>query len=87
MVQILQFKVIIEQDEDGRFVASVPSVPGCYAEGKTYEEAIISVREALELSLEVAKKNKEYRDKITFPDTEKKSTFVGLVDLPVKFAF
>jgi len=87
MVQILQFKVIIEQDEDGRFVASVPAVPGCYSEGKTYEEAIQSIKEALNLSLEEAKENEEYRNKITFPDSHKKETFVGMIDLPIKFAF
>lgn len=86
MVQILQFKIVIEQDEDGRFVASVPSVPGCFSEGKTYEKTIESIKEALELSLEVAKENKEYRNKITFPVNQKKGNFVGIVDLPIKFA-
>src|SRR3989338_1633351 len=33
-----QFKVIIEQGEDGFFVASVPSLPGCYTQAKTVKE-------------------------------------------------
>ena len=33
-----QFKVIIEQDEDGLFVASVPSLPGCHTQAKTIKE-------------------------------------------------
>ena len=33
-----QFKIIIEQGEDGFFVASVPSLPGCYTQAKTVKE-------------------------------------------------
>ena len=54
-MKVLNFKTIIEQDEDGYFVASVPSVPGCHSQRKTYEEAVKNVNEALELALEVAK--------------------------------
>ena len=37
-VKDLQFKVLIEQDENGVFVASVPAIPGCHTQGNTYEE-------------------------------------------------
>lgn len=87
MTKVLNFKIIIEQDEDGYFVASVPSVPGCYSQGKTYEDVIKNVKEALELSLEVAKKNKIYAQKINFPETAEKESFLGVVNLPIKLAF
>lgn len=87
MTKVLNFKIIIEQDEDGYFVASVPSVPGCYSQGKTYEDAIKNVKEALELSLEIAKDNKTYAQKINFPEVGEKENFLGIVNLPIKFAF
>jgi len=87
MVKVLNFKVIVEQDEDGRFVASVPSVPGCYSDGKTYEEAVKNIKEAVTLSLEVAKNNSNYSGRIVFPQNNKeKEKFIGLIDLPIKFA-
>ena len=53
----LQFKVLIEQDEDGVYVASVPELPGCYTQGKTLEEARKRVKEAIELVLESDKED------------------------------
>lgn len=41
------FQVIIEQDEDGYYVADVPSLPGCHTQGKTFEEAIENIREVI----------------------------------------
>ncbi len=85
MEKILNFRTIIEQDENGYFIASVPSVPGCYSQGKTYEEALKNVKEALELALEVAKEKSEYKSQISYPENEKE-TFLGVVNLPIKFA-
>lgn len=51
----LQFKVLIEQDEDGLYVTSVPELPGCYTQGKTLEEARRRVKEVIELVLESEK--------------------------------
>ena len=62
--QVLQFKVIIEQDEDGVYVASVPELQGCYTQGKTLEQVRERIREAIELVLETDQKvvdeKKEY---------------------------
>ena len=66
----LQFKVLIEQDEDGIFVASVPAIPGCHTQGDTYEEALTNIKEAIELCLEEAKENKAYYDQIDWSETE-----------------
>lgn len=87
MTKILNFKVIVEQDEDSYFVASIPSVPGCYSQGKTYEEALKNVKEALELCLEVAKENPQYAQKVIFPEDTVSEKFIGVIDLPIKLAF
>ena len=59
-----QFKVLIERDEDGYFVASVPALPGCYTQAKTVPELIVRVKEAIKLCLEVAENNPKYYRKI-----------------------
>src|SRR5690606_202029 len=43
----MKFRVLIEQDEDGVFVAEVPSLPGCISQGRTRDEALRNVREAI----------------------------------------
>ena len=47
----MDFKVLIEKDEDGWFVATVPSLPGCISQGKTEKEALSNIKEAIELHL------------------------------------
>ncbi len=48
----MKFRVRIGQDEDGIFVADVPSLPGCISQGKTREEAIRNAEEAIAAYLE-----------------------------------
>lgn len=48
-----QFDVIIERDEEGWFVGSVPQLPGCHSQGRSLDELIARMREAVELCLEV----------------------------------
>ena len=50
-----KFTVVIERDEDGMYVASVPALQGCYTQGTTYEEALESVKDAIRLHLEARK--------------------------------
>lgn len=45
------FPVIVERDEAGYYVATNPSLPGCYSQGKSMEEALANVREASEACL------------------------------------
>jgi antitoxin HicB len=49
----MDFKVFLERDEeyDG-YVVMCPSLPGCYSQGHTIEEALANIREAIELVLE-----------------------------------
>ena len=48
----MKYKVVIQQDEDGRFNASCPELKGCHSYGDTVEEALNNIREAIELYLE-----------------------------------
>jgi predicted RNase H-like HicB family nuclease len=63
----MRYRVLIEQDEDGVFVAEVPSLPGCVSQGGTREEAVSNVREALALYLESLE---EHGDPVPPPITE-----------------
>lgn len=43
----MRYRVLIEQDEDGVYVAEVPALPGCMSQGKTRSEAIANIKEAI----------------------------------------
>ena len=43
----MKFRVLIEPDEDGVFVAEVPVLPGCISQGRTRAEAIENIKEAI----------------------------------------
>ncbi len=47
-----KFTVVVEKDEDGLYVASVPLLQGCYTQGKTYEEALENIKDAIKLHIE-----------------------------------
>lgn len=47
-----EFTVVIERDEDGFFVASVPELRGCYTQAKNLDTLMKRVREVIELCLE-----------------------------------
>jgi predicted RNase H-like HicB family nuclease len=46
----------MEQNEDGGYTVTVPSLPGCISEGSTWEEALANIEEAIAGYLEVARK-------------------------------
>ena len=46
------FTVLIEQDEDGIYVAKVPDIEGCYTQGRTLQEVLERIKEAIEVCLE-----------------------------------
>ena len=48
-----EFNVVIEQDEDGYFVASVPALRGCHTQAKSLDVLMKRIKEAIELCLEV----------------------------------
>src|SRR5207244_3692169 len=48
----MRYTVILEQEADGGYVASVPALPGCVSQGDSREEALRNIREAVELYIE-----------------------------------
>lgn len=54
-----RFPVIIEKDEDGFFVADCPDLQGCHAQGRTLEEAITNIRDAIKLNLKILREEKQ----------------------------
>jgi predicted RNase H-like HicB family nuclease len=55
----MKYRVILEQDEDGVFVAEVPALPGCISQGATRAEALTNAQEAIEAYLESLKAHEE----------------------------
>jgi len=49
----MKFVTTLDRDEDGAWIAECPSIPGCVSQGKTREEALANVREAIAACLEV----------------------------------
>ena len=52
MSKIREFNVVIEQDSDGYFVASVPDLRGCHTQAKSLDALMKRIREVIELCLE-----------------------------------
>lgn len=71
----LNFTVYIERDGDGVFIGSIPTIPSCYAQGKTQEDMLKNLREVLRLCL---RNNKR--------DTLENTKFVGIQNLEVAYA-
>ena len=48
----MRYTVVLDQEEDGGYVVSVPALPGCVSEGDTRAEALNNIREAIALHVE-----------------------------------
>ena len=55
----MKYRVLIEQDEDGVFVAEVSVLPGCISQGNTRKEALQNIQEAITVYLESLKAHNE----------------------------
>ena len=55
----MQFKIAISQDEDGVYVIECLNLPGCISQGKTKEEAVVNIKDAIRGYLESLKKHNE----------------------------
>jgi len=51
-MKTFQFTVVTDRDEDGRYLAVCPSLPGCYTEGETEQEARELIEDAIRLHVE-----------------------------------
>ena len=49
---VMRYTVILQREEDGGYVATVPSLPGCVSQGDSRNEALRNIEEAMELYLE-----------------------------------
>ena len=58
-VMAVRYRIRIEQDEDGVFVAECPSLPGCISQGKTRKEALENIQDAIKGYIESLKKHNE----------------------------
>ncbi len=54
---MVEYNVIIERDEDGWYVASVPEISGCHTQGKTISQVLERIKEAIEVCLEADGEN------------------------------
>ncbi len=54
------YRVLIEQDEDGVFVAECPTLPGCVSQGATRDEAVANIRDAIAGYVESLRKHNEF---------------------------
>ena len=43
----MRYRILIEQDEDGMYVAECPHLPGCISQGKTRSEALVNIQDAV----------------------------------------
>lgn len=55
----MKYRVSIEIDEDGAFIAKVPALPGCISQGKTRKEALANIKDAIEGYIASLKKHNE----------------------------
>ena len=49
----MKFTITIDQDEDGVWVAQCPAIPGCVSQGRTRDEAMLNIKDAISQCLEV----------------------------------
>ncbi len=66
-------QIVLYQDESGAWIADVPSLPGCHSDGKTPEEAVERVKEAIDLWIEVAQE-----DGLSIPDDKHTARIIEL---------
>ncbi len=56
----MKFAIVFEQDEEGYIVVSCPALPGCHSQGKTREEAVANIREAIQGYIASMRRRGEY---------------------------
>lgn len=81
-MKVLQFKVLIEEDEEGWYVASVPELSGCYTQGKTLEQVRLRIKEVIELVLDADPQTK--KEKLKSPSAAPR--FFGVEDIQISYA-
>lgn len=68
------YTIVIDKDEDGKFLAICPSLQGCYSEGDTLEEAKELIEDAIKLHIQ---------DRIENGEAVSEEVFSGMVKIAV----
>lgn len=55
----MKYRIILQKDEDGIYVVKRPSLPGCISQGKTRNEAVNNIKDAIEGYIQSLKKHSE----------------------------
>jgi antitoxin HicB len=55
----MRYRILLEQDEDGIFIAECPALPGCVSQGNTRAEALKNIQDAIKGYIESLKKHNE----------------------------
>ena len=55
----MKYRIVLEQDEDGVFLAECPSLPGCISQGKNRDEALKNIKDAIQGYIESLRKHNE----------------------------
>ncbi|MBM3173898.1 MAG: type II toxin-antitoxin system HicB family antitoxin [Chloroflexi bacterium] len=66
----MRFAVVLEQDKEGYIVASCPTLPGCHSQGRTKEEAVANITEAIQGYIESLRKHGEPIPKMDVEEVE-----------------
>ena len=74
----MKYRIIIQQDEGGVFIAKCPSLPGCISQGKTREEVLINIKDAMSGYLHSLKKHNEPLPQVEEELVEVSAGSVGL---------
>lgn len=54
--KILEYNVVFQEEKEGGYSVWVPELPGCASQGETFDEALVNIREAIQLYLEETQK-------------------------------
>ncbi len=57
--QVLKFNAVFLEEDNGGYSVNVPTLPGCFSEGDTFEKAVANIKEAIELYLEDEQEDRE----------------------------
>lgn len=57
--EVLKFNTVFLEEDGGGYSVNVPTLPGCFSQGNTFEEAVANIKEAIELYLEDEKEDRE----------------------------
>ncbi|MBI3420644.1 MAG: type II toxin-antitoxin system HicB family antitoxin [Candidatus Sungbacteria bacterium] len=57
--QVLKFNAVFLEEDNGGYSVNVPTLPGCFSQGDTFEKAVANIKEAIELYLEDEQEDRE----------------------------